>query len=48
MYGTQRSTAKFLAVLLSGKAIRESLTRRAEIDILSRLIGKILLAETAF
>ena len=40
-------TVKLLAVLLSRKAIREFLTRRAEIDILSRLIDKILLAEPA-
>src|SRR5262249_4962853 len=38
-------TVKLLAALLSRKAIRQFLTRRAEIDILSRLIDKILLAK---
>src|SRR5262249_5703614 len=40
-------TAKFLAVLLSRKTVREFLTRRAHIYVLLRLIDKILLAEPA-
>src|SRR5262245_59643025 len=40
-------TAKFLAVFLSRKTVREFLTRRAHIDVLLRLIDKILLAEPA-
>src|SRR5262245_23338966 len=40
-------TAKLLAVLLSRKTVREFLTRRADIDVLLRLIDKILLAEPA-
>src|SRR5215467_77159 len=39
--------AKFLAVFLSRKTVREFLTRRANINILSRLIDKILLAVPA-
>src|SRR5262245_24258234 len=40
-------TPKFLAVLLSSEAIRQFLTRRADINVLLRLIDKILLAEPA-
>src|SRR5262245_8522719 len=40
-------TAKSLIVLLGRKAVREFLTRRADIDVLWRLIDKILLAEPA-
>src|SRR5262244_4494376 len=40
-------TAKFLAVLLSRKTVREFLTRRAHIYVLLRLIDKILLAVPA-
>src|SRR5262249_29018396 len=40
-------TAKFLAVLLSRKTVREFLTGRAHLYVLLRLIAKILLAEPA-
>src|SRR5690242_12708126 len=40
-------TAKSLTVLLGRKTVREFLTRWADIDVLLRLIDKILLAEPA-